>query len=155
MYSPKDAKGAPIVVFIHGGEWTKGDKSAVSYKPKFLNENGIVFVSINYRLVPAVTHPAHVTDVATAVRWVFDAAQENCGVPKKICLIGHPHGFHLSTLTALDGHYLDKVKLKPADLRGVVAWSGGAYDLVDKVKSGGSYAKHIKNTFGDSESAWR
>src|SRR5262245_37000382 len=50
VYSPKGAKGAPVVVFIHGGEWTRGDKSAVSYKPKLLNENGIVFVSINYRL---------------------------------------------------------------------------------------------------------
>src|SRR5256885_1026022 len=29
VYSPKGVKGAPVVVFIHGGEWTRGDKSAV------------------------------------------------------------------------------------------------------------------------------
>src|SRR5258708_6761492 len=37
VYSPKGVKGAPVVVFVHGGEWTRGDKSAVSYKPKFFN----------------------------------------------------------------------------------------------------------------------
>ena len=70
VYSPRGAVGAPVVVFIHGGEWLRHDKAEVSYKPKFLNENGIVLVSVNYRLSPAVTHPAHVSDVAAAVRWV-------------------------------------------------------------------------------------
>ena len=38
-----------------------------------------------------------------------------------------------------------EVKLTPTDLRGVVAWSGGAYDLVAKVAEGGSYKEHITN----------
>ena len=66
VYAPRGAKDAPIIVFFHRGEWTTGDKSEVSYKPKFLNENGIVFISANYRLTPAVTHPAHIHDVAAA-----------------------------------------------------------------------------------------
>lgn len=155
VYSPKGVKDAPVVVFVHGGEWTRGDKAAVSYKPKFLNENGIVFVSINYRLTPAVTHPAHVRDVASAVGWIREHAAEFGGDPKKIVLMGHSAGCHLVTLVALDGRYLADVKMRPADLRGVVAWSGGAYDLVEKVKAGGFYADHIKKTFGDSEDAQR
>lgn len=155
VYSPKGVKDAPVVVFVHGGEWTRGDKSAVSYKPKFLNEKGIVFVSINYRLTPAVTHPAHVSDVAAAVAWIRDHCAEFGGDPKKIVLMGHSAGCHLVTLVALDPRYLAQVKLKPADVRGVVAWSGGAYDLVEKVKAGGFYADHIKKTFGESEDAQR
>ncbi len=155
VYSPKGVTGAPVVVFIHGGEWTRGDKSAVSYKPRFFNDNGLVLVSVNYRLTPAVTHPAHVSDVAAAVRWVRGHAAEVGGDPNKVVLMGHSAGCHLATLTALDPRYLEKAKLKPADLRGVVAWSGGAYDLVGKVKEGGAYGGHIKNAFGDSESAWR
>src|SRR4051812_34267350 len=42
VYSPRGAKDASVVIFVHGGEWTKGDKAEVSYKPKFLNENGVV-----------------------------------------------------------------------------------------------------------------
>src|SRR5262249_38213123 len=38
VYAPRDAKGAAVVLFVHGGEWAKGDKADVSFKPKFLNE---------------------------------------------------------------------------------------------------------------------
>jgi acetyl esterase/lipase len=155
IYSPKGVKDAPIVVFVHGGEWTRGDKAAVSFKPQFLNANGIVFVSINYRLTPAVTHPAHVRDVAAALGWVREHAATFGGDPKKIVLMGHSAGCHLVTLVALDSRYLGEARLRPADLRGVVAWSGGAYDLVEKVQAGGSYASYIKRTFGESEHAQR
>jgi arylformamidase len=155
VYAPRDAKDAPTVVFFHRGEWTKGDKSEASYKPKFLNENGVVFVSANYRLSPAVKHPAHINDVAAAVRWVYDHAAEFGGSNKKIVVMGHSAGCHLVTLLALDPRYLAEVKLRPSDLRGVVTWSGGAYDLVAKVKAGGTYGPYIKAAFGDSEDAWR
>ena len=155
VYSPKDAKQAAVVIFVHGGEWAKGDKSEVSYKPKFLGEHGIVFVSINYRLSPPAKHPEHVSDVAAAVRWVTDHAAEVGGDPGKIVLMGHSAGCHLVTLAALDPRYLAQVKLRPTALRGVVAWSGGAYDLVEKVKAGGAYEKYIRQSFGESESAWR
>ena len=155
VYAPRDAKDAPIVVFFHRGEWSKGDKSEAAYKPKFLNDNGVVFVSANYRLSPAVKHPAHIDDVASAVRWVYDHAAEFGGSRNKIVVMGHSAGCHLVTLLALDPRYLAKVKLRPSDLRGVVAWSGGAYDLVAKVKAGGMYGPYIKQAFGDSEAAWR
>jgi acetyl esterase/lipase len=155
VYTPQGAKGAPVVMFVHGGEWTKGDKADVSFKPKFLNENGIVFVSINYRLSPAVQHPAHVRDVAAAVRWVRDHANEFGAAPDKIVLMGHSAGCHLVTLAALVPRYLAAVELRPTDLRGVVAWSGGMYDLVDRVKGTGNYPKYIRQAFGDTEPAWR
>jgi acetyl esterase/lipase len=155
VYAPRGVKDAPIVVFFHRGEWSKGDKSEAGYRPKFLNDNGVVFVSANYRLSPAVKHPAHIDDVASAVRWVYDHAAEFGGSRNKIVVMGHSAGCHLVTLLALDPRYLAKVKLRPSDLRGVVAWSGGAYDLVAKVKAGGMYGPYIKQAFGDSEAAWR
>ncbi len=155
VYSPKGGKGCPIVIFVHGGEWTKGDKTEVSYKPKFFTENSIVFISTNYRLYPAAKFPAHAEDVAAAVRWAVDHAAEFGGDPKKVFLMGHSAGCHLVTLVGLDPKYLAGVKLKPSDLRGVVAWSGGAYDLVAKVAEGGSYKEHIGNAFGPDEAAWK
>jgi acetyl esterase/lipase len=155
VYAPKGVKNTPVVIFVHGGEWTKGDKAEVSFKPRFFNENGIVFISINYRLSPAVTHPAHVSDVAAAVRWVRDHAGDFGGAPDKVILMGHSAGCHLVALAALDPRYLAKEKLTPKDLRGVVAWSGGMYDLVDRAKGEGLYPKYIRQAFGDSEAAWR
>src|SRR5215475_1683313 len=57
IYSPAGAKDAPVLIFVHGGEWSRGDKHDISYKPKFLNENGVVFVAVNYRLSPKDVHP--------------------------------------------------------------------------------------------------
>ncbi len=155
VYAPRDAKQAPIVIFVHGGEWTRGDKAAVSYKPKFFNQNGIVFASVNYRLAPAAVHPAIANDVATAIGWVRDHAAQFGGDPKKIVLMGHSAGCHLVTLVGLDPRYLSKAGMRPADLAGVVAWSGGSYDLVQKVEQGGAYADYIKKAFGDSPDTWR
>lgn len=155
IYSPKNRKDCPIVIFVHRGEWTTGDKSEVSYKPKFFNESGVVFISTNYRLYPDAKFPAHAEDVASAMRWAVDHAAEIGGDPKKIILMGHSAGCHLVTLVALDPKYLAAVKLKPSDLRGVVAWSGGAYDLVAKVAEGGSYKQHISNAFGPDEAVWK
>jgi acetyl esterase/lipase len=155
LYAPKGAKNAPVVIYVHRGEWTKGDKFEVSYKPKFFTENGVVFISTNYRLSPAARHPAHAEDVAKAVRWAVDHAAEFGGDPKKVFLMGHSAGCHLSTLVALDPKYLATVKLKSSELRGVIAWSGGAYDLVDKVAQGGSYKDYIISAFGPEEAAWK
>jgi arylformamidase len=155
VYAPRGASHAPVVVFVHGGEWTRGDKAAVSFKPRFFNQNGILFVSINYRLTPAATHPAHVSDVAAAIRWVHDHSARFGGDPNKIVLMGHSAGCHLVTLVALDPRYLAKAGLRPADLRGVVAWSGGSYDLVQKVEQGSAYADYIQKAFGESQQVWR
>jgi acetyl esterase/lipase len=155
IYSPAKAVKAPVVLFVHGGEWTKGDKREISCKPKFLNEHGIVFVSMNYRLSPKDHHPAQVDDVASAVAWCRAHIAEYGGDPGKIVLMGHSAGCHLATMVALSPEPLKKAGLKPSDILGVVAWSGGMYDLVDRAKGTGLYPPLIRENFGDSEDAQR
>lgn len=80
--APKDAKAAPVIIFIHGGGWRNGDKSnpAVGSQPAahFCAE-GFVFVSMNHRLTPAGKHPANIQDVAKAVAWVHNHIAEHGG----------------------------------------------------------------------------
>jgi arylformamidase len=154
LYAPPNAKDAPVVIFVHGGEWAKRDKIEVSYKPKLFNTAGMVLVSVNYRLSGTAQHPAQVDDVAAAVRWLRDHVAKYGGDPHKLVLMGHSAGCHIVTLVALDPRYLAKVKLTPSDLAGVVSWSGGAFDLPDKVKGGGMYVDYIHKNFGDDEQAW-
>jgi hypothetical protein len=59
------------------------------------------------------------------------------------------------TLATLNPEPLAKVKLKPSDVRGVAAWSGGMYDLVDRAKGTGTYPPLIRQNFGESEEAQR
>jgi acetyl esterase/lipase len=153
LYAPKNANHAPVILFIHGGEWTKGDKRDVSSKPKFFNEHGIIFASANYRLSPKATHPAQVSDVAGAVAWLKTHISKFGGDPNRIFIMGHSAGCHLVTLVTLDPQYLEQFGMKPTDIRGVIAWSGGMYNLPDREKGTGQYPAYIRATFGDSESA--
>lgn len=155
VYAPKDAKGAPVVMYVHGGEWTKGDKAEVAYKPKLFTESSIVFVSVNYRLSPAAKHPDHVSDVAAAVRWVKDHIAEHGGDPKKIVLMGHSAGCHLVVLTTLDPRYLAAARLTASDVRGVICWSGGSFDLLHKAKVDDAFAPYIRRAFGEDEATWK
>jgi acetyl esterase/lipase len=57
---------------------------------------------VNYRLSPADKHPAHVQDVAAAVRWLKDHVAEYGGDPTRMVLMGHSAGCHIVVLTTLD-----------------------------------------------------
>src|SRR5450755_1500079 len=67
VYAPENAKGLPVVFWIHGGGWQGGDKTSAHAKPKAFVEKGYVFVSTNYRLLPAVDMETIVRDVAKSL----------------------------------------------------------------------------------------
>lgn len=119
--------GRPIVVWVHGGAWSVGDKSnQLVDKIPFFTGLGAVFVSINYRLTQAgngVQHPDHVTDVAAAFAWVRSHALELGGDPSRIVFLGHSAGAHLVALTATNGRFLAAHGLTPSSVRCV-----GSYD---------------------------
>ncbi|MEI2696815.1 MAG: alpha/beta hydrolase [Microthrixaceae bacterium] len=84
---PPDANGEctgrPLVIWIHGGGWTEGDKaSGIDDKVRLFTGAGYVFASVNYRLtdpniVPAAPrHPVHDQDAADAVAWLLSHADE-------------------------------------------------------------------------------
>src|SRR3954470_18803016 len=106
VYSPPNAKNLPVVFWIHGGGWQTGDKSEVQIKPQAFTDKGFVFVSTNYRLLPAVDMATIVRDVAKAIRWVHDHIAEHGGDPKRILVMGHSAGAQLAALLCTDERYL-------------------------------------------------
>src|SRR3954447_679083 len=84
VYAPKGARGLPVVFWIHGGGWQTGDKKEVQLKPEAFNDKGFVFVSTNYRLLPAVDMGTIVRDVAKAVGWTHAHVAEHGGDPKRL-----------------------------------------------------------------------
>src|SRR5215204_3276485 len=83
VYSPAGAKNLPVVFWIHGGGWQTGDKSDVQLKPQAFMDKGFVFVSVNYRLLPAVDMGTLTRDVAKAFHWMQDHIAEFGGNPKQ------------------------------------------------------------------------
>ena len=49
--TPPPQNGFPVVVTIHGGDFTEGDKADYDYIEPFLNSNGCIHVNMNYRLM--------------------------------------------------------------------------------------------------------
>jgi arylformamidase len=129
VYAPKGAKNLPVVVWIHGGGWQTGDKKDVQLKPQVFNEKGFVFVSTNYRLLPAVDMGTIVRDVAKSVRWVRDHIAGYGGDPKRLFIMGHSAGAQLAALVCTDDRYL-KAEGVPLDIvKGCVPVDGDTYDV--------------------------
>jgi carboxylesterase type B len=74
VYAPADGEGHPVLVWLHGGGWRRGDKAAVQQKPQAFMDKGFVFVSVNYRFVPQVNVKEMTGDIAKAIKWVHDHA---------------------------------------------------------------------------------
>ena len=79
----------PLIVWVHGGGWRRGDKGPVGRKPRALVDRGYVFASVNYRFVPQVEVPDQAADVAAAVRFLHDHAADYGADPERSGLMGH------------------------------------------------------------------
>jgi acetyl esterase/lipase len=123
---------SPVLVYIHGGGWQVGDKSRIHAKPKLANELGAVLVSLNYRLTPAVRHPAHIQDIAAALRWIKDNISQYGGDPGNISVMGHSAGAQLASLIGVHAGYLAEVGLTPSDVRCAVNIDG-PMDLASRI----------------------
>lgn len=129
IYAPKNAKNAPVLLFVHGGGWSRkdgdpymrgrGGPHTVGFATR-----GVVLVTISYRLSPAHKHPAHIEDVARAIAWVHANIATYGGDAKQLFLMGHSAGGHLVTLAVCDPKYLAAHNLTAADIRGVIPLSG-------------------------------
>jgi arylformamidase len=167
IYKPKSLANSaqqtarPVIVMIHGGGWRTGDKGNESQgrqKASFFVERGYIYVSINYRLSPAVQHPAHVEDVAKALAWVSDHIANYVGDPKRIFLMGHSAGAHLAALVSTDESYLQKLGKSPSMLRGVILLDSAAYDIprrVNEMSEGRKTEELFARAFGTNVNVWR
>jgi arylformamidase len=66
----------PLLVYIHGGGWTGGDKKLDQSKFQPFLDRGISYAAINYRLTPANPLPAPVHDAARAIQFLRTKAAE-------------------------------------------------------------------------------
>jgi len=98
--APTAGAPKPVVVFIHGGGFERGDKRQPG-SPFYdnimlwLTRQGMVGVNINYRLAPKHTWPAAHEDLAAAVRWVQANIGQHGGDPDRLVLWGTSAGADL------------------------------------------------------------
>jgi acetyl esterase/lipase len=112
-----DGERSPVLLFVHGGGFTGGDKH-VPGTPMYDHigawavRNGWVGVTMTYRLAPEHSWPAGAQDVAAAVRWVRENIASYGGDPRRIVVVGHSAGcVHVASyLVGQGGGSLDGVR---------------------------------------------
>jgi arylformamidase len=134
VYPQKNLSGAPVLLYVHGGAWTRGNKDAVNALPSYAERNAFLLVSAGYRLTPEVDAGGQAEDVASAIAWVKENAAAYGGDPQRITLVGHSAGAHLVALVAVDPSYLAKHNLAPKDLAGVICLDGAGYNATQEMK---------------------
>jgi acetyl esterase/lipase len=136
VYAPTGAKHLPVVVWIHGGGWETGDKKVMGHKPQAFLEKGMVFVSVNYRLLPKVAMLDIFHDVAKSVGWVHQHIAEYGGDPNRLLIMGHSAGAQLAALMCTDDRYLKAEGVSFASLKGCVPVDGDTYDVPAIIETG-------------------
>ncbi|XP_055606003.1 esterase B1-like isoform X2 [Uranotaenia lowii] len=108
VYSPKiPVKGQgpselfPVIVFIHGGGLIGGHADSSMYTPDFLVQDGVVVVTLNYRLgvfgflcLPdaGIYGNAGLKDQRLALQWVNQNIRQFSGDPNNVTLFGASSG---------------------------------------------------------------
>lgn len=93
---PKDPM--PVVVFIHGGGWSAGDKEGGIQHLTPLARKGYFTATINYRLTGIAPFPAQIEDCKCAIRWMRAHAKQYNADPRRIGVWGGSAGGHLVAL---------------------------------------------------------
>ncbi len=113
----------PVLIFMHGGGFIRGDKSDRENIGQYFARNGFVTLVPNYRLAPAHVWPAGAEDVVRAYCWAREHGGRFGADPQRIFLVGESAGAaHVALATLARRFHM------PGGFAGVVLISG-VYDV--------------------------
>lgn len=155
IYTPASAGAHPVIVMIHGGSWSGGDKDTLvvsGTKSEFFTNKGFVFVSINYQLAPKAIYPRPELNVAAALAWITLHISDYGGNAGQLYVMGHSAGAQLAALVATDAGFLAYFKLKPSILSGVILLDAAGLDIPATMSN--SLKFMYTTAFGENPNTW-
>ncbi len=92
---------APVIVFIHGGSWSEGNKDIYKFLAEGFTSEGFDIVVPNYRLYPEAVYPQMIEDTAKAIAFVSKQYPD-----RPLVLMGHSAGGYNMLMASLNKNYL-------------------------------------------------
>jgi arylformamidase len=154
VYLPPEPDHAPILFMVHGGGWRRGDKDnpgVVENKVAHWVPQGVIFVSVNYRMLPEAPPLTQAEDVARALAKVQALAPSWGGDPSNIVIMGHSAGAHLVALIDAAPEIATALGAKP--WKGAVLLDSGAIDVPAIMTK--RHPPLYDEAFGDDPAGWQ
>ena len=108
VWAPQNATNAPVMLWLYGGGGTMGSGHVATYHGDAFARDGVVLVTINYRLgvLAGFAHPSltsaakagegfanyHLLDAIAALQWMKSNARAFGGDPNNVTLFGESAG---------------------------------------------------------------
>ena len=166
---PEGVDNPPLFVWIGGGAWSVVNRHQEMALARNIAREGIAVASIGHRLSSAVwidpkldhgvQYPAHVEDLAAAIKWLYDNAEEYGYDRNRLFVGGFSSGAHLTAMVALDPQFLGAHDLSTDIIKGLVPVSGG-YDIphyrqvLADSEASHLAEQHVDAVFGATEEEW-
>jgi arylformamidase len=96
-------RGAPILVYIHGGYWRMLSHKDSSFMAETFTNAGVAVAAVNYGLAPATTLDQIVRQCRRAIAWLHVNAAQFGVDPGRIHVAGSSAGGHLAAMALADG----------------------------------------------------
>jgi len=106
----------PLVVVVHGGGWSQGDKAELTWLLNGLKQRGFAAANINYRLTlnQPDNYKMQLDDLDSAIQFTLRLAATYTFNGQKLYIVGHSAGGHLSLSYAYTRNANGKVKAASA-----------------------------------------
>lgn len=92
---PAAKANAPVMVFLHGGDWRSLSKDDSGFAAPAFVESGVIFIALDFTLVPQATLPQMGAQVRQALIWLQKNVADYGGDPDRIHIAGHSSGANL------------------------------------------------------------
>lgn len=149
VYRRPGLANAPVVVFVHGGAFIRGDKDSnteiYANVPRYFARHGCVGINIEYRLAPEAAYPGGALDTGLAIAWARAHAHAHGGDPNRIIVIGHSAG------GAHAGAYVCDPAARPAAGPGIAGLVLISSRLRADVLPGNPNARAVRAYYGDDQ----
>ena len=152
IYHPGTGGIAPLVVFLHGGGWTRGSKNVAGRVAPLLLRHGYAVASLDYRLVPRTDPAGAVQDAADGIAYLMNNAVPLGLDTSRLALLGHSVGGHIAALLATDERYLRQACVEPGILAAVITLDG-LFDV--PIQATDHPTPEMARLFGTDPAGWR